>query len=143
MSLLRTFKLSLPARELKRDASFMPLLWKMHPPPFSMDQKLSDWPDRHLEIRCSCGRSSHPATKLLIREIGDRPFKLFLSRLQCKECKHSAAPVYLVAGRSRTQCGGETPGWAVELIPPQQASRKLYDCEVTPIILRRQQSQRG
>jgi hypothetical protein len=45
----------------------------VHPPVFRMNDPLSDWRDCTLEMCCDagCGRSVHPAIKLVGRTLGD------------------------------------------------------------------------
>ncbi len=47
----------------------------LHPPVFHLDQRLSDWPEYWLELRCPCSPRTvmHPVKMLLQR--GDRPFR--------------------------------------------------------------------
>ena len=91
----------------------------MHPPLFGKTQKLSDWPDCVIEIRCGCGASTESPVRLVIQRKGDMTFEGLLKRLRCNRCRRSGpAPVYLVAGHHRTACGGPDPDWSVELVPP-------------------------
>ena len=92
----------------------------MHPPPFSPDHLLSDWPECHLEIRCGCGRSTHYPTKLLRRRSGNHPFRAILPKLRCEACRGCPSPVYLCAGH-RTHCSGGPPGWTIELVAEPKA----------------------
>ena len=87
---------------------------------FRLQQRLSDWPDCHLELRCDgCrGRVTTPSIKLMLRQAGDMTFDDLLPRLRCQHCKARPAPVYLCASPHRTFYGGPPPDWAVELIPP-------------------------
>ena len=43
----------------------------MHPPLFRKTQKLSDWPDCVIEIRCGCGASTESPVRLVIQRKGD------------------------------------------------------------------------
>ena len=84
-----------------------------------MQQRLSDWPDCHIELRCSgCGGLPGGGVKLLRKRFGDPSFADLVPRLICKHCRAKFAPVYLVAGHTRTFCHGGSPDWAVELVPP-------------------------
>ena len=56
----------------------------------------------------------------MLQERGDRPFKDVLAGLRCRQCGGKPAPVYLVAGVTRTFCFGPPPSWAVELVPPPE-----------------------
>jgi hypothetical protein len=87
----------------------------MHPPPFHLAQRLSDWPACSLELKC-CGMTIYPL-RLLAQQHGDRTFVEILRRLRCKQCKRPPAPVYLCAGH-REFCHGAPPDWAIELVPP-------------------------
>ena len=89
----------------------------MHPPDFSIHHRLSDWPDCRIEASCACsGRVVVVPVRLLL-ERGDRPFGSVVAGLRCSSCKAKPAPVYLVAGLTRTACMGPPPSWAVELVP--------------------------
>jgi hypothetical protein len=88
----------------------------MHPPEFSPQHRLSDWPDCFLEVHCCKGVVISPIP-LLIKRSGDGPFADILRRLRCSACHRKPAPVYLLASRHRLFCGGEQPGWAIELVP--------------------------
>jgi hypothetical protein len=92
----------------------------MHPPPFRLDHRLSDWPDCHLELRCApChGRSVFYPIKLLIKRHGDRVFSAILQKLVCSRCKRRPQAVFLCASPHRFGGhGGPLPDWAIELIP--------------------------
>lgn len=90
----------------------------MHPPPFRLDHRLSDWPDCCLEVRCPCSpRVTIIPVRLLTERHGDRLFQGVLTRLQCSACKGRPAPVYLVAGHHRTFLHGPPAEWALELVP--------------------------
>jgi len=60
------------------------------------------------------------SVRLMLQERGDRPFKDVLAGLGCRQCGGRPAPVYLVAGLTRTFCFGPPPSWAVELVPPPE-----------------------
>jgi hypothetical protein len=95
----------------------------MHPPRFSFDQRLSDWPACYLELTCCKGYTVTPVG-LLLKKHGDRTFNDLLQRLCCDTCGSHPAPVYLCASHSRT---GNTHAvmadWAVELVsPPSNAA---------------------
>ena len=91
----------------------------MHPPAFRLDHRLSDWPECHLELRCTpCGgRSTAPAVKFLARQLGNPTFAALLARLRCHHCGAKPAPVHLCASYQRTFSGGPPPDWAIELVP--------------------------
>ena len=97
----------------------------MHPPVFHLDQRLSDWPECWLELRCPCSPRTvlHPVKMLLQR--GDRPFRGVLAALRCSACRGKPAPVYLVAGHHREPGKGTGPDWSLVLValPGDQASR--------------------
>ena len=92
----------------------------MHPPDFQVTQKLSDWPDCRIEMTCvpCAGRVVATPVRLLLEQRGDEQFGPVLAALRCKQCGAKPAPVYLVAGLTRTFCFGPPPSWAVELVPP-------------------------
>ena len=56
--------------------------------------------------------------RLLAERHGDRPFRAVLAALRCSSCRGRPAPVYLVAGYTRTFKYGAPPEWALELVPP-------------------------
>lgn len=90
----------------------------MHPPLFRLDDRLSDWPDCWLEVRCPCSpRVTVSPVKLLATQHGDRTFRAVLAALQCSKCRGKPAPVYLVAGQTRTFMHGPPPSWSLELVP--------------------------
>lgn len=92
----------------------------VHPPRFNLQQdRLSDWPDCTLEIRCAAGclHTGHPSVKLLMMKYGNPYFRDVLPRLRCHNCRKAPAPVYLVAGHHRRFCFGGPPDWSLELIP--------------------------
>jgi hypothetical protein len=88
----------------------------MHPPAFRPTHHLSDWPDCRLEVHCVCSRRVVMLPVRLLLERGDRPFALVIAALRCSACRGKPAPVYLVAGQSRTFLHGPPPDWAVELV---------------------------
>jgi hypothetical protein len=53
----------------------------MHPPPFRLQHRLSDWPDCQLELRCCKGITLYPV-RLMIEQRGDVSFGELLPRLQ-------------------------------------------------------------
>jgi len=90
----------------------------LHPPAFRLNHRLSDWPDCSLELRCPCSpRVTVPAVKLLAMQHGNRTFRAVLAALRCSECRGRPAPVYLVAGQTRTFMHGPPPSWSLELVP--------------------------
>ena len=72
----------------------------MHPPPFHLGQRLSEWPDCRLELNCCRGQS----------------FAEVLAKLRCQKCRKPRAPVYLCAGH-RAFTMGAPADWAIELVP--------------------------
>ena len=90
----------------------------MHPPAFSPDHTLSDWPDCCLEVRCPCSpRMTIMPVRLLAEQRGNRQFRAVLAALRCSSCRGKPAPVYLVAGHHRSAPLGPTPDWSLELVP--------------------------
>ncbi len=87
----------------------------MHPPPFHLAHRLSEWPDCSLELRCCKGVVLYPV-RLLATKGGNRTFEAVLARLRCHRCGGRPAPVYLCAGH-RQHVGGAAPDWAIELVP--------------------------
>jgi hypothetical protein len=69
----------------------------VHPPPFPLGQRLSDWPDCRLELHCCRGQSVLPV-RLMLRDHSDRTFAQVLAKLRCQKCHRPPAPVYLCAG---------------------------------------------
>lgn len=99
----------------------------MHPPPFRLDHRLSDWPDCILEMRCEpcASRSSSFPVKLLIARHGDGTFVQVLRRPRCGVCKRRPGPVYLCAGH-REFLGGPPAAWAIELVPVPRPGRSGF-----------------
>lgn len=99
----------------------------MHPPLFHPAQRLSDWPDCVLELRCPCSARvvMRPVRMLLDR--GDRTFSTVLAALRCSKCGEKPTPVYLVAGHHRTFNHGREPDWAVDLVPPPRQDQRRQD----------------
>jgi hypothetical protein len=93
----------------------------MHPPPFRLDHRLSDWPACSLELQCCKGATLYPV-RLLRQGHGDQTFWEILRRLRCKSCKRPPAPVYLCAGH-RQHNHGAPPDWAIELVPLPRVNR--------------------
>ena len=92
----------------------------MHPPSFSLDHAPSDWPDCRLEVRCPCSPCmTQMPMRLLAEQYGNRSFRAVLTALRCSACRGRPAPVYLVAGFTRTFVHGAPPDWALELVPPR------------------------
>jgi hypothetical protein len=87
----------------------------VHPPPFRLAQRLSDWPACNLELNCCGGKTVYPL-RLLAQQQGNRTFAEILSRLRCRRCRQPPAPVYLCAGH-REHNFGAPPNWAIELVP--------------------------
>lgn len=97
----------------------------MHPPPFSVAHKLSEWPDCALELRCHCSERVVLLPVRMLLDRGDRTFGTVLAALRCSKCGGEPAPVYLVAGYHRTFNHGPSPDCAVELVPqPRQELRR-------------------
>ena len=92
---------------------------RMHPPMFRSNQRLEEWPECFLDLKCSgCGWSKGASVKLLRRQFGNPTFGDLVPRLRCSHCNARYAPVYLCAGHHHTFCYGGPPDWAVELVPP-------------------------
>lgn len=90
----------------------------MHPP-LHPDHKLSDWPDCTIEVRCPCSeRVAVFPVRLLINQRGDRTISAVVQSFRCTKCKGKPAPIYLVAGQTRTFNYDPPPDWALELVPP-------------------------
>jgi len=90
----------------------------MHPPDFSFDHALLDWPECWLEVRCPCSqRVTNLPVRMLAARNGARPFRAILAALRCSACRSSPAPAYLVAGQTRTFNFGPRASWALELVP--------------------------
>ena len=89
----------------------------MHVPPLLPSHRLSDWPDCTVELRCGCGRSSMPGTRLLAKRHGDQPVVALVQRMRCKDCGAKPDKVWLVAEHHRSPQGGPSPDWAVEIRP--------------------------
>jgi hypothetical protein len=87
----------------------------VHPPPFRLAHRLSDWPDCKLELSCCRGKTVYPL-RLLTQRHGNRSFAEILARLRCGKCKRPPAPVYLCAGH-REHNHGAPADWAIELVP--------------------------
>ena len=90
----------------------------MHPPDFYASHPLSHWPDCWLEIRCPCSPRMVMLPVRLLLERGDRRFDQVKTALRCSACGGKPAPVYLIAGQTRTFNKGRPPDWTVELVPP-------------------------
>jgi len=90
----------------------------MHPPPFRLDHRLSDWPNCRLELQCCKGTVVAPV-RLLATQHGNVTFAHLLSRLRCGQCRGKPAAVYLCAGHRRNTGGGGAD-WAIELVSPSR-----------------------
>ncbi len=91
----------------------------MHPPAFHLSQRLLDWPECRLEMRCGvCGSTVLFPTKLLAQRHGNQTFSEVLGRMKCGRCCKPPVSVYLCAGH-RTRNGGPPADWAIELFGPQ------------------------
>lgn len=87
----------------------------MHPPAFRLSQRLLDWPNCRIEMRCgACGSTVLSPTKLLAERHGNQTFAEVLGRIKCRRCGIPPESVFLCAG-NRTQHGGPPPDWAIEL----------------------------
>jgi hypothetical protein len=58
----------------------------MHPPPFRLAHRLSDWPECQLELHCCKGMTLYPV-RLMIEQRGDVSFGELLPCLRCKNAK--------------------------------------------------------
>jgi hypothetical protein len=85
----------------------------VHPPPFLLTHRLSDWPDCRLELQCCKGAVRYPI-KLMIRQRGDQTFAEVPRRLRCSACGGRPRRIWLCAGQ-REVGFGEGPDWAIEL----------------------------
>ena len=56
----------------------------MHPPPFRLTQRLSEWPDCRLELNCSAAPVL--PVRLLAQDRGDQTFAAIVTRLRCSKC---------------------------------------------------------
>jgi hypothetical protein len=88
----------------------------MHPPSFTLQQRLAGWPNCRLEVQCCKGVVLYPV-RLLAEQHGNRTFENVLRRLRCGGCGGKPAPVYLCVGH-HTNSGGAAPDWAIELVRP-------------------------
>lgn len=89
----------------------------MHPPAFHLGHRLSDWRRCWLEVRCPCSPRMVTLPVRLLLEREDRTFAAMLASLRCSKCRGNPAPVYLVAGHTRSFVRGPPPDWSVELEP--------------------------
>ena len=96
----------------------------MHPPHFTPQQRLSDWPQCIVELRCCTGIHPIPVRMLLAKH-GDLTFAELISKLRCSKCRKPAAPIYLNASNHRTHCGGPPPDWSIELRPEPEPEFQL------------------
>ena len=90
----------------------------MHLPAFHLTHRLSDWRRCVFELRCPCSPRMVMLPVRMLLEHGDRTFAAVLARLRCSKCRGKPAPVYLVAGHTRSFVHGPPPDWSVELEPP-------------------------
>jgi len=58
----------------------------MHPPAFHVAQRLSDWPDCALELRCPCSEHVVMRPVQMLLECGDQTFGTVLAALRCSKC---------------------------------------------------------
>ena len=92
----------------------------LHPPAFLPSQRLLDWPQCRLEMRCgSCGSTVLFPTKLLAERHGNKTFGEVLGRVKCGRCGKPPESVYLCAG-NRNRHGGPPADWAIELLTPSR-----------------------
>lgn len=90
----------------------------MHPPVFRPSQRLLEWPNCRLEMRCgACGSTVLSPTKLIAERHGNQTFTEVLGRMKCRNCGSHPESVYLCAGH-RTRNGGAAADWAIELVAP-------------------------
>lgn len=95
----------------------------MHPPPFRPTHTIADWPDCHLELHCpDCRKMTFAALRMFRLDYGGARVLDLVARLKCSACGVKPAPVFLVAGQTRSFSGGPSPDWAIELVPgPKRA----------------------
>ena len=87
-----------------------------HPPTWRRGQRLLEWPDCCIEVRCGCGSASMTPCKLMALQHGNRTFAEVLGRLRCKRCRAAPKETYLVAGHHRTfGSGGPPPDWSLPI----------------------------
>lgn len=87
-------------------------------PRYESRQKLSEWADFFLEMRCDkChGRSVVSAIPRLIQRYGNSTFRELLSKLKCRECGNHPSGIWLCASQHRqARQGGGAPDWSLEL----------------------------
>jgi hypothetical protein len=106
----------------------------MHPPPFRLEHRLSDWPDCRQELNCCRGLAVLPV-RMLIRDRGDRTFAEILPRLRCSTCGRPPAQVNLCAEASRAQQGclsrlGHRT-WGHHTISSKSYARPIGNCGLT------------
>lgn len=105
---------------LDSDCMF-PIRSGMHTPPFSPNDRLSDWPECRVEARCpACRHAAFIPTRMIRASHGDRTFREVLKLLRCGLCKAKPAPIFLLAGHTREHCYGGPPDWAIELVPTRR-----------------------
>jgi hypothetical protein len=92
----------------------------VHPPPFRLGHRLSDWPACGLELHCCKGVVIWPV-RLLATKHGDLTFGQVIARLRCERCGGRPAQVYLCAGH-RVHVSGAAADWAIELVPTPRTS---------------------
>ncbi len=90
----------------------------LHPPAFQPSQRLLNWPECRLEMRCSsCKSTVLFPTKLIAQRHGNLSFSEVLGRIKCSRCGKRPETVYLCAGH-RSRSGGPPADWAIELLAP-------------------------
>jgi hypothetical protein len=84
---------------------------------------IADWPDCHLELHCpQCGKMTFTALRMFRLGYGGTRVLDLVAKLRCSACGVPAAPLYLVAGQTRSFTGGPSPDWAIELVPAPKAA---------------------
>jgi hypothetical protein len=89
----------------------------MHPPPFRISQRLLDWPDCWIELRCICPNVSVYPCKLMAKRHGNRTFGDVIGRVKCGKCSRRPFSIYLCASAHRIKAnGGPSPDWSIQLL---------------------------
>jgi hypothetical protein len=114
----------------------------LHPSAFHLDQRLSDWPECWLELRCPCSPRTvlHPVKMLLQR--GDRPFRSVLAALLLRLPGQAGAGLFGSRarpeshGRASAKLGRATGAWAALIHGQSRRSWSGADagrsCRTTP-----------
>ena len=96
----------------------------MHPPQFRPGQKLLDWPNCWLELRCICPNTSMYPLKLMAKRHGNLTFSKVLEKVVCSKCRRRPYIVHLCASPHRVHgSGGPEPDWSIPL-----RSAQWQDC---------------